>query len=245
MPRVIDSVTSAASRTMSVWISSSCWWNPLRTSIVDLPRPGRVSAPRRRGGRLAGDQVAQAGADDRGVVGDAFERLARPPAYGSRYAPRADRSGRWSSASSRSSAGWRSTARGQERPWPGRASRARPGPHGRAVPLDGLVGQASNRSKVARLAASSSCSGASLTTRRARSPIRSSSPDTRSTDTMRRRSEATGCLARQQDVAALGERHVHGVDVVVGVERLRRGPQVAGAQHVAHAVRGSGRPAPP
>ena len=43
-------------------------------------------------------------------------------------------------------------------------------------------------------------------------------------------------LASQEVVAALGERHVHGVDLVVRQERLADELAVAGGQHLAHAL---------
>ena len=69
---------------MSALISSSSWWNDLRMSSATstalmrigfiVHGSGRRAGPRRPGGGVAGDQVAQAGADDGGVVGDALER---------------------------------------------------------------------------------------------------------------------------------------------------------------------------
>ena len=64
--------------------------------------------------------------------------------------------------------------------------------------------------------------------------MRSSSDSTRSTETTKRRSDATGCFPAQQVVAALGQRHVHGVDLVVGHERQGDDTNVALAERVAH-----------
>ena len=67
--------------------------------------------------------------------------------------------------------------------------------------------------------------------------MRSSSPSTRSTDTTNRRSLAHRRLAAQQVVAALGERHVHGVDVVVGGDgALRPASASPVREHLAHAL---------
>ena len=104
--------------------------------------------------------------------------------------------------------------------------------------LDGLVGHDREDVEAAgELGRSSSCSGPSFTTRRARSPTRSSSPmhpQHRHDEPQVGRHRA---LPGQQVVAALGERHVHGVDLVVGRERLRgRGVGVAGREDLAHAL---------
>ena len=72
-------------------------------------------------------------------------------------------------------------------------SSGRPGPQRVAVLLDGGVGHGEQDVVGGRVAAQQRRqSGASFTTRRARSPMRSSSASTRSTDTTNRRSPATG-----------------------------------------------------
>ncbi len=72
MPRGMTSITRADRRSRSRRMSSSCWWNASRSlhgSYLHLG--GEV-------GGFAGDEVAQAGADDGAVVGDALER---PPGH--------------------------------------------------------------------------------------------------------------------------------------------------------------------
>ena len=58
----------------------------------------------------------------------------------------------------------------------------------------------------------------------------------RTTDTTKRRSDATGASRPSSVVAALEQRHVHGVDLVVGGQRRRRDALVAAAQDLAHAL---------
>ena len=91
----------------------------------------------------------------------------------------------------------------------------------------------------------SCCSGASFTTRSARSPMRSSSARTRSTETTKRRSRRHRRLAAEEVVAALGERHVHGVDVVVGGDGRGRRASSSPVRSTRACARGSGRRAPP
>ena len=189
---------------------------------------------------IPGEQVAQPGTDDRGVVGDAVEGLARGQAYGPRTGTASGPSRRVElPPTSRSEtrldlgrAGRASSARSRSTAW-------RPGPQREPV-ADRRRGRPSTaacrRSRVDWRGAGRD-PGRSFTTRRARSPIRSSSPSTRSTDTTKRRSDATGRLAGQQVVAALGERHVHGVDVVVGVRRPASATSGSPwSEHLAHAL---------